>query len=131
MTGSAVAQFRGRKYISIETYRKTGQGVRTPVWFAEDPERSSRFWVYTEAGSGKVKRIRNNPRIRIAPCDMRGNIEGEWVPASARIVDSDDARRGQQLLNRKYFLKRIGDVVSRLMRHKQAVLVIDIEEKQQ
>ena len=66
----AVAQFAGAKYLNPETFRKTGIGVRTPVWFAQDVLRSAPastvFYIYSEAGAGKVKRIRNNPNVRIA-----------------------------------------------------------------
>jgi PPOX class probable F420-dependent enzyme len=50
-----------------------------------------------------VKRVRNNPRVRITPCDMRGNVLGEWVEARAEIVTGEEAARGMQLLNKKYF----------------------------
>src|SRR5437868_1166645 len=55
-----LARFDGQKYISLETFKKSGQGVRTPVWFVLH---NSAFYAYTEADSGKVKRIRNNPRV--------------------------------------------------------------------
>jgi PPOX class probable F420-dependent enzyme len=96
---------QGHKYIDLETFRKNGQGVRTPVWFAAElpsgmPEK---FYVYSNADSGKAKRIRNNSRVRIAPCDMRGRVLGEWVDARAEIVTGDEAQHGIRLLNRKYF----------------------------
>jgi PPOX class probable F420-dependent enzyme len=73
-----IAQFARAKYLNLETYRKTGVGVRTPVWFAaacaQDVLRStptvSVFYIYSEADAGKVKRIRNNPKVRFAPCTM-------------------------------------------------------------
>ena len=56
----AVGQFAGAKYLNLETFRKTGIGVRTPVWFAQDILHSASatvFYIYSEAGAGKVKRI--------------------------------------------------------------------------
>jgi hypothetical protein len=53
-----LAQFDGQKYISLETFRKNGPGVKTPIWFVMH---KNAFYVYTEADSWKVKRIRNNP----------------------------------------------------------------------
>lgn len=101
------AGFAGQKYLNLETFKKNGQGVKTPVWFALDPavnldSLEARLFVYTIGVSGKIKRIRSNPKVRIAPCDMRGNVTGQWVAAQAEILAGDQARRGMGLLNRKY-----------------------------
>lgn len=100
------AQFTGKKYLSLETYRRNGTAVRTPVWFAEGPPAQDgaapKLYIYTIGNMGKVKRIRNNPRIKIAPCDMRGGIRGEWVEARAEIVTGEEAAAGMRLLNQKY-----------------------------
>jgi len=85
--------------MSLESFRKSGQGVAVPVWFAE---RDGILYVYSEAASGKVKRIRNNPRVRVAPCDARGRLKGDWVEATARILEGDEARLADDLLNAKY-----------------------------
>jgi PPOX class probable F420-dependent enzyme len=126
-----VAQFAAAKYLSLETFRKSGVGVRTPVWFAQDVSHTDAkvtvFYIYSEADAGKVKRIRNNPGVRCAPCDMRGNLRGEWIDAHARICDAREAGHGQELLKRKYgFLKIAGDFFSRLMRHQQAVIAVEV-----
>ena len=102
------AGFRIHKYLSLESYKKSGERVRTPVWFANDPSvtpesAASRLYIYTIGDTGKVKRIRNNPRVRIAPCDLRGKVLGEWVDARAEIVTGEEAVRGMRLLNKKYF----------------------------
>src|ERR1700746_1348985 len=73
--------FAGQKYLNLETFRKSGQGVKTPVWFAAEPSlkldsNEARLYVYTVGVSGKVKRIRNNPGVTVAPCDMRGRLRG-------------------------------------------------------
>jgi len=126
----AIAQFDKAKHFSLETFRKTGTGVRTPVWFARDPASTgarAKFYVYTLPDSGKVKRIRNNPKVRIAPCNMRGDVRGAWVDASARICGSDEAGKGQSLLIGKYgLMKRIGDFFSGLRGRTQVVLAIEI-----
>jgi uncharacterized protein len=107
------AGFAGHKYLNLETFKKSGEGVKTPVWFAADPSTNldsseAKLYVYTIGDSGKAKRIRNNPRVRIAPCTMRGEVLGDWVEARAEIVTGDAAARGMQLLNKKYFpLKQI------------------------
>ena len=102
------AAFAGHKYLNLETFKKSGEGVKTPVWFAADPAASldsndAKLYVYTIGVSGKVKRIRNNPRVRIAPCDMRGRVLGEWVEARVAILTGEEAARGMRLLNKKYF----------------------------
>ena len=124
MGDRATGQFANQNYLSLESYRKNGVGVRTPVWFAMDP--SGTFYVYTTDDAWKVKRIRNNPYVKIAPCDMRGKSKGAWVDAQARLVEGSEAEKGQQLLNEKYFWKRIGDVFSRLMGHKQVMIAIHV-----
>ena len=121
----AIRQFAGAKYLNPETFRKTGIGVRTPVWFAQDVLRSAPastvFYIYSEAGAGKVKRIRNNPNVRIAPCTLRGDIRGVWIDCCARICGDGEATHGQQLLTQKYgLLKIVGDFFSRLMRHRHS-----------
>ena len=126
----AITQFAKAKYFSLETFRKTGVSVRTPVWFAEAPSANSlaTFYVYTLPDSGKVKRIRNNPRVRIAPCNMKGDVKGTWVDARARICTGDEAATGQRLLIDKYGLaKRIGDFFSRLRGRVQCVLAIELD----
>jgi PPOX class probable F420-dependent enzyme len=71
-----LAQFDGQNYISLETFKKNGQGVKTPVWFVLY---ENVFYVYTEADSWKVRRIRNNPRVRVAACNVRGAVKGRWL----------------------------------------------------
>ena len=100
--------FAGQKYLNLETFKKNGDGVKTPVWFAADPSASldssgAKIYAYTIGVSGKVKRVRNNPRVKIAPCNMSGKVLGEWVEARAEIISGEEAVRGMQLLNKKYF----------------------------
>src|SRR5438094_4756752 len=94
-------QFANRKYLDLETYRKSGKPVVTPVWFAEH---AGTFYTYSVADAGKVKRIRNNPKVRIVPCDMRGTPQGTWVEAKARILDAQGEALAHTLLTRKYGL---------------------------
>lgn len=103
----AFAAFAGHKYLNLETFKKSGEGVKTPVWFAADPANdlasdSARLYAYTIGNSGKVKRIRNNARVRIAPCNAGGKLLGEWVEARAEIVTGPEAEYGDSLLNKKY-----------------------------
>jgi PPOX class probable F420-dependent enzyme len=123
----AIGQFANAKYLSLETFRKTGVGVRTPIWFAEDPSQPVTFYIYTLPDSGKVKRIRNNPKVRIAPCNMRGDLRGAWIDARARICSGDEVSKGQSLLRQKYAAKRVLDFFSRMRGRVQLVLAIEID----
>lgn len=92
-------EFAGREFLSIETFRTSGVGVRTPMWFAED---AGDLLLWTNVNSGKVRRIRNNPEVRIAPCSRFGAITGEWVKGRASIEDAPEAvDRVASLLRRK------------------------------
>src|SRR5271157_2155117 len=121
-----IAQFGNAKYLNLETFRKTGIGVCTPVWFAQE---DSIFYVYTVPDAGKAKRIRNNPKVRVAPCTFRGNLRGAWVDARARICESSEAAHGQERRRRKYgWMKIVGDFCSRLRGHKQVVIAIHLDQ---
>ena len=115
-------QFNKQSYLNIETYRKNGQGVKTPVWFCQEGEV---LYVRTFPRSGKVKRVRNNPLVRVAPCGMGGEVCGEWVETSAQLVDEKEAERINGLLSRKYgLIKWLFELFGK--REKQVVLAIRV-----
>jgi len=118
-----LAQFVGQQYMSLETFKKNGQGVKTPVWFVLD---GNVLYVYTDGNSWKVKRIRNHPRVRVAVCSMRGDVKGPWVDATASIIAGEEERAAHRLLDRKYFLKLIGNVVAKMSRRTRATIRIDV-----
>lgn len=97
MTHSA---FQNQQYLALETFRKNGQGVRTPVWFAQEGDA---LFVWTETSSGKAKRIRRNGTVRIAPSTGAGEALGEWIEARAQADDSPEALRQVQALMRKKY----------------------------
>ena len=99
-----LAQFANQQFINVETFRKNGQGVPTPVWFVQDGDT---LYVRTVDGSGKVKRIRNNPRVRVTPCDVGGKPKGEWVEGQARFASADESKKVNGLLSRKYGLMKV------------------------
>ena len=116
----------GQRYLNLETYRRTGKGVRTPVWFAAAPAEAAghKLYVYTTANSGKAKRIRRTGVVKIAPCDSRGRVSGAWIPARAEIVGGQEFETGMQLLNRKYWpWKQILDVSTLLFPRHQRVMI--------
>ena len=125
MSNDKLAQFANQKYLNLESYRRNGQGVRTPLWFVED---NGALYFYTVAHSYKVKRIHNNPRVRVAPCDMRGNVKGEWLNATARRLDEAESRRANELLNRKYgLIKRILNFLAKVRGHERAAFAIQLD----
>ncbi|MBO0724096.1 MAG: PPOX class F420-dependent oxidoreductase [Blastocatellia bacterium] len=125
MSNDRLAQFAKEKYLNLESYRRNGQGVRTPLWFVED---NGVLYFYTPAHSYKVKRIAANPRVRVVPCDMRGNVKGEWVDATARRIHGEESRRANELLDRKYGLaKRILNFLARIRGHERAAFAIQID----
>jgi PPOX class probable F420-dependent enzyme len=122
MSSQSLAPFVGQRYLNLESFKRDGTSVQTPVWFAED---CGLLYGYTLANAGKVKRIRRNPRIRLAPCTMRGIVTGPWAEAEATIVDATTAAHGHALLRHKYgWMKRMGDLYSRLMRRERVVIAI-------
>ena len=85
------------KFISLETYKRNGEAVRTPVWFAEE---SGLIYFHSPAKSWKVKRLRRNPVVRLAPCSRLGRIEGDWLKGRAtRIEGEEDTGRIVKLVN--------------------------------
>ena len=120
MSHEALAQFANQQYLNLESDKRDGTPVQTSMWFAED---GGVLYIYTLAHSWKVKRIRRNPRVRIAPCTMRGNVTGQWVEAEAHIVDATTAEHGHTLLLQKYgWKKRLGNVCSGLMKRERVVI---------
>jgi len=96
--------FSHQKYLNLETFRRTGEGVKTPVWFAQEGEL---LYVVTLASSGKAKRIRRHGLVNVAPCRMNGKVVGAWAPALAReVTDPQVKARVDRLLDRKYGLMR-------------------------
>jgi uncharacterized protein len=98
------AEIHGQRYVSLATFRKSGVAVYTPIWFAED---KNKLYFMTNSKSGKCKRIRNNPQVKIAPCTIRGKIIGPEFPAIVRILPPEEFARVRQAINAKYWLARV------------------------
>lgn len=86
-------------YLSLTTYRRSGEAVPTPVWFARSGDA---LYVFTDIESGKVKRIRNDPRVLLASCDMRGRVRSESIEAAARVLDEHKFGVADETLVQKY-----------------------------
>jgi PPOX class probable F420-dependent enzyme len=118
------------RYLSLATFRRDGSEVRTPVWFAAA---DGRLYVFTAGASGKVKRLRRSSRARVAPCDARGRVRGEWRDATARLVtEPASIERARAALRAKYgWRMRLLDLFSWLagrIRHR-AWIEIELQDR--
>lgn len=124
MSEDSMAAFRGRRYLNLETFRRNGQGVRTPLWFVQ---MDGLLYVRTPENSGKVKRLRNNPRVRVVASDAVGKPKANWVEGTAQFAGSDQAHRVNELLKEKYgWQKALIDFGSRLRKRTSVVIAIQV-----
>jgi uncharacterized protein len=98
-----LSQFDGEKVISLETYRRNGKPVRTPVWFLKE---DGVLYVHTDDSTGKVKRIRENPKVRVAPSHFRGKPKTDYIDAQAQLATSPEiVEKYHTLIYKKYGLQ--------------------------
>lgn len=106
------AALHGQEFMNLTTFRKNGQPVPTPVWFAQAGDS---LYVMTVDNTGKIKRVRNSSRVQVGPSDRRGTPTGPLAEGTARILPSAEARRANALLNQKYgWMKRVFDLVQKI-----------------
>ncbi len=91
--------FANEKYIALETFRKNGNPVSTPVWFVEF---DNLIWVITRELTGKVKRIRNNNKVNVATSNFSGKPKSKWFSGKATLIQGDLAEKAITLRNKKY-----------------------------
>ena len=114
--------FLDQKYINLETYKKDGTSIRTPVWFVIDKDL---IYVITRDSTGKVKRLGNNQNVRIVPCSFKGEPKNEWVKGAAEKIRGEEADKVIKLRKKKYgmFARLIGIFTSK----KGNIVVYSIE----
>ncbi|HEV3230433.1 MAG TPA: PPOX class F420-dependent oxidoreductase [Solirubrobacteraceae bacterium] len=95
---------RGHKYCLLVTFRRSGEPVPTPVWFGLDD--AGRAYVRSELDTGKVKRLRRDSHVRVAPCTVRGRPLGPGTEAAARILPAEEEGRAEAALAANYGLGR-------------------------
>jgi uncharacterized protein len=115
------------RYFSLATFRRDGRAVETPVWFATA---AGTHYVFSAGNVGKVKRIRNSSKARVAACDVRGQLTGAWQDATARLVtDPNEVERAYVALRRKYglmmFLTDVGATLTGRYK-KRAMIAVDL-----
>ncbi len=94
-------ELESEKCISIETYRKNNEPVQTPVWFVI---KDDLIYLVTRDQTGKIKRLRNNQQVKIATCNFKGKIKGQWVSGVAKILTDDQTKDVVKWRERKYGL---------------------------
>jgi hypothetical protein len=102
------------KHISLTTFKRDGTPVSTPVWVVSDD--GGRLLIWSAADTWKVKRIRRDPQVRVAGCDFNGNIHGEVVEGTARLLPASDGPLVDRLLKKKYPTKRPLDTLNAILR---------------
>jgi uncharacterized protein len=120
-------QFSKKQYLSLETFRRSGAGVKTPVWFCQMEDS---LYIMTGESSGKVKRIHNDCFVNVAPCKRDGTPTGNWSPAQARhIVDPETIEKVNRLMDKKYgLLKKLFRLDSSNSDRPTAILEIKLVE---
>jgi len=98
-TISPFTPLAGAEFLVLTTYRRSGDGVPTTVWFAEA---DGKLYITTSAGAGKAKRIRNNPQVALAPSDARGATSAPAFAARARVLPETDFDVAEAALHAKY-----------------------------
>lgn len=106
------AVLRQEKYLSLVTRRRDGREVATPMWFVVEGER---IYMRTGAASAKVKRIRGNAQVTLAPCTAAGRVTGTAMRAHAVVADDSLLEPVSRAIKQKYgVMKTIIDLINRL-----------------
>lgn len=104
-------EIKSEKYISLETYRKNGQSVKSPVWFVIE---NDLLYVITRSQTGKVKRLKNNLQVKFALCTIKGKITGEGISGTAKILDENQTKEAVKMRDKKYgFMAKIAKFLSK------------------
>jgi uncharacterized protein len=114
-TMSVPADIAASKQISLTTYRKNGTPVSTPVWHVANGDSVT---TVSTADAGKIKRIRNNPRVEVTACDIRGRIRPDARPVegTATLLPESETERARRLMESRYITARIGGWFARTFR---------------
>jgi uncharacterized protein len=120
MDTDKLAALSEHKYINLQTYRKNGQPVSTPVWFMID---NKLIYVVTSPDTGKAKRLRSNPAVRIVPSGFRGEPKGQWIDGKARFAQGTEAEHAVQLRKKKYGIQAR---LAGMLRGTTAVIAIEL-----
>ena len=99
------------KCISLETYKKDNQPIKTPVWFVI---KKNLIYVVTRDQTGKIKRLKNNQKVKIATCTFKGKVIGEWMTGTAKILTDKESNEVEKWRNKKYgFMAKVAKFFSK------------------
>lgn len=121
---TTIAEIAKAEYVLLTTFKKDGTGVGTPLWAARDGDG---LVVWTPTDTWKVKRLRRNSRVTVAPCDFRGNVKGETVEGKGEILDAAATENARKLIAKKYGIKGyIGIIGSKIRRGSSGTIGIRV-----
>jgi uncharacterized protein len=113
----AFAALGDEQYLSLTTFRKSGERVSTPMWVVRDGDA---LIMFTPEASGKVKRLRNSPRVELRPCKRMGRVKDGVEPVGGVaevLTDKDSLERATEMIRRKYGLGyRVVMAIERLIK---------------
>ncbi len=98
-TAETFAALDAQEFALLTTYRRDGTPMPTTIWFAHE---GGRLYFQTGLNAGKVKRIRANSAVTLAPSTRIGEVLGDAVAATARVLSPEDAGVADAVLARKY-----------------------------
>lgn len=111
MTPEELTTYSKNKYIALETYRRNGEAVITPVWFVT---KDDLIYVITRSQTGKVKRLKNNQEVKISTCTIKGKITGQWIQGTAKMLSDTETRDAVKLRDKKYgFMAKIAKFLNK------------------
>ena len=124
-TNAEIERLGAATYLSLTTFRKDGSPVATPVWASQEGDH---LYVWTEADAGKIKRLRNNGAVQLAPCDSRGGLQGAQADATATVTDDPETiERLRRLHRAKYGVQfRLFDGFASVFRRSRGHVAIEI-----
>jgi len=91
------------KYINLITYKKDGSPIETPIWFVE---KDGKIFVFTKQKRYKIKRINNNPKVKVAECNFSGKVKGSYIEGNARVLPDEKYEEIEKMMRKKYLLAR-------------------------
>lgn len=115
-------KIKSEKYISLETYKKNNQPVRTPVWFVI---KDGLIYVVTREQTGKIKRLKNNKQVKIALCTIRGKITGKVKTGTVNFLTQEQTKEAVKLRDKKYGL--IAKIAKFLSKNKGELFAFSIK----
>jgi|688.fasta_scaffold347831_2 PPOX class probable F420-dependent enzyme len=95
---------RRARCVALTTYKKDGTPVTTPMWVAVD---GNRILTTSDFDAWKLKRIQRNPRVRLAPCTIRGRVTGDFIDGRARVMTEAETESAIEGKKRRYAVFRV------------------------